>query len=93
MIQGVRSLETSRKAPFWSWIRFERSDPLNRVDDEGRREARNWTEVYFEPIEGRLLLFPSWLMHEVEPNLAAETGDAGDRISISFNIMQRRRDA
>jgi hypothetical protein len=30
-------------------------------------------------------------MHEVEPNLATEPGEAGDRISISFNIVQRRR--
>ena len=33
------------------------------------------------PQKGRLLLFPSWLEHEVSPNLSQES-----RISISFNI-------
>jgi len=32
---------------------------------------------------GRLLLFPAWLVHEVEPNASTE-----DRVSISFNIVQ-----
>ena len=33
------------------------------------------------PQKGKLLLFPSWLEHEVSPNLSQES-----RISISFNI-------
>jgi uncharacterized protein (TIGR02466 family) len=47
--------------------------------------------VYYEPLEGRLLLFPAWLQHEVEPNLAEQDGPAGDRISVSFNLFQQRR--
>lgn len=62
-----------------------------RIDDDGRKEAHNWSEVYYEPIAGRLILFPAWLLHEVEPNLSDQQGDAGNRISISFNIVQRRR--
>lgn len=62
-----------------------------RINDEGRKQAHNWSEVYFEPVEGRLILFPAWLMHEVEPNLAEETGDGGNRISISFNLVQGRK--
>ena len=38
----------------------------------------NWVH---EPIEGKCLIFPSWLKHSVEPNLSKE-----DRISISFNV-------
>ena len=34
------------------------------------------------PQKGKLLLFPSWLEHEVSPNLSQES-----RISISFNIV------
>jgi uncharacterized protein (TIGR02466 family) len=52
-----------------------------------------WSEVYYAPIEGRLLLFPSWLRHEVEPNLSDRAGRAGDRISVSFNLVQERRRA
>ncbi len=36
--------------------------------------------VYIEPKPGALILFESWLRHEVPPNQATE-----DRISISFN--------
>ena len=63
-----------------------------RIDAEGRKQAHNWTEVYFEPVEGRLILFPAWLSHEVEPNLSEAEGDAGVRISISFNLLQRRKE-
>lgn len=64
-----------------------------RINDEGRRQAHNWSEVFFQPVEGRMVLFPAWLLHEVEPNLADEQGDTGNRISISFNITQHRRQA
>ena len=35
----------------------------------------------FKPEEGMMAIFPSWLLHYVEPNLCKE-----DRIAISFNI-------
>ena len=35
----------------------------------------------FKPQEGLMIIFPSWLLHYVEPNLCKE-----DRIAISFNI-------
>lgn len=42
-----------------------------------------WTyqKVTYEPTPGRLLLFPAWLPHGVEPNLSD-----GDRVVISFNV-------
>ncbi|HEX9583560.1 MAG TPA: hypothetical protein VGB36_03550 [Gammaproteobacteria bacterium] len=36
-------------------------------------------------------MFPAWVGHAVQPNLASETGPKGDRISVSFNLYQRRR--
>jgi uncharacterized protein (TIGR02466 family) len=62
--------------------------PAYRRDAQRRLET--WSEVYFEPIEGRLILFPAWLVHEVEANLSSGEGPAADRISVSFNIFQRR---
>ena len=35
----------------------------------------------FKPEEGLMIIFPSWLLHYVEPNLSSE-----ERIAISFNI-------
>ena len=43
-----------------------------------------WREVRINPLEGRLIMFPSWLWHCVEPN---ESNDI--RISVSFNFIQK----
>ena len=42
-----------------------------------------WREVHLDPIEGRIIIFPAWLWHAVEPN---ESNDI--RISVSFNFIQ-----
>jgi uncharacterized protein (TIGR02466 family) len=43
-----------------------------------------WREVRINPLEGRLIMFPSWLWHCVDPN---ESNDI--RISVSFNFIQK----
>ena len=43
-----------------------------------------WREVRINPLEGRLIMFPSWLWHCVEPN-----GSNDIRISVSFNFIQK----
>jgi uncharacterized protein (TIGR02466 family) len=43
-----------------------------------------WKEVLFEPIQGRCIMFPSWLSHAVEVNKSDDI-----RISVSFNFLQR----
>ena len=43
-----------------------------------------WREVRVNPLEGRLIMFPSWLWHCVDPN---ESNDI--RISVSFNFIQK----
>lgn len=48
-------------------------------------------EVFYEPIPGRCVMFPSWLAHEVQPNLTEVQGDEGLRISVSSNISFRRK--
>ena len=42
-----------------------------------------WREVHLEPIPGRIIMFPAWLWHCVEPNQSNDI-----RISISFNFIQ-----
>jgi uncharacterized protein (TIGR02466 family) len=51
---------------------------------EGEVPARLYRETHYEPIAGRLIMFPSWLMHCVDPN---ESNDI--RISVSFNFLQK----
>ena len=43
-----------------------------------------WREVHYEPTAGRIIMFPAWLWHEVQPNKSNDT-----RISVSFNFLQR----
>jgi uncharacterized protein (TIGR02466 family) len=44
------------------------------------------TDVYsIYPVEGKMLMFPSWLPHQVRPNQSDQ-----DRISIAFNIWMEQ---
>ena len=51
---------------------------------EGPVPERLFRETHYEPIAGRCIMFPSWLMHCVDPN---ESNDI--RISVSFNFLQK----
>ncbi len=62
-----------------------------RMGENAAHQRETWSEVYFEPVEGRVILFPSWLGHEVEPNMSQQRGRASDRICISYNFSQRRK--
>lgn len=61
--------------------------------DARRRHPDTWNEVFYQPREGRLIMFPAWLVHAVHPNLSTQKGEAGERISVSFNFYQIRRDS
>jgi uncharacterized protein (TIGR02466 family) len=51
-------------------------------------EFTPWTfqTIRYQPSPGRMLIFPSWLYHTVEPNLSDQ-----ERVSLSFNIGYRLR--
>ena len=51
---------------------------------DGEKPPRLFRETHYEPIAGRCIMFPSWLMHCVDPN---ESNDI--RISVSFNFLQK----
>ena len=59
--------------------------------DPRRRHPDTWNEVFYQPLAGRLIVFPAWLVHAVHPNLSNEQGEAAERISVSFNFYQIRR--
>ncbi|GHA20736.1 2OG-Fe(II) oxygenase-related protein [Arenicella chitinivorans] len=59
------------------------------LNESRERGAEHWPEVYHRAVEGRLILFPSWLRHEVEPNMSPLTSPDSDRVSISFNYGQQ----
>ena len=43
-----------------------------------------WRDVHLQPQENRVVMFPAWLWHSVEPNQSKDI-----RISVSFNFIQR----
>ncbi len=57
------------------------------VDPDAQKDQRHWDRVNYKPLPGRLIMFPSWLEHDVEPNMSDE-----ERISISFNMEVLKAD-
>ena len=51
---------------------------------KGEPPKHLWKEVRVNPMVGRIVMFPAWLWHCVDPN---NTNDI--RISVSFNFIQR----
>ncbi len=49
---------------------------------KGKLPRELWRETYYEPIPGRLIMFPSWMWHKVELNKSNDI-----RISVSFNFI------
>ena len=69
------------------WARYQNiSKPV--FQEELTSLRHQWDNVFWEPREGRVILFPSWIGHQVEQNLTNVEGEDGYRISISFNINQ-----
>ena len=50
--------------------------------------TRLWRLIHYKPEEGRLLFFPSYILHAVTENLSKLKGTKGWRISVSFNLIQ-----
>ena len=49
---------------------------------KGKLPRELWRETYYDPIPGRLIMFPAWMWHKVEPNKSNDI-----RISVSFNFI------
>ena len=66
---------------------------MNQPKYEGKKKRPRecWTKVTYKPVAGRMLIFPAWLYHGVDPNTSTKTGRAGDRVIISFNVNQVKK--
>ena len=60
---------------------FQTFREINSYTDDFKNKNNIYQSYYFPPIEGRVLVFPSYLNHQVKENKSDE-----DRISVSFNI-------
>ena len=84
----VQSPPNSGKILFHKeWSRYQ-GVPKPTFSSSPPVHTHQWDSVSYEPIEGRVILFPSWIGHQVEQNLTDVEGEDGYRISISFNIEQ-----
>ena len=50
----------------------------------GELPPQFWRDVNYQPLDGRIIMFPAWMWHEVETNLSNEI-----RVSVSFNFIQK----
>ena len=50
---------------------------------EGQPPKHLWRDANLDPVSGRIIMFPAWLWHSVEPNQSNDL-----RISVSFNFIQ-----
>ena len=48
----------------------------------GKIPRELWRETYYDPVPGRIIMFPAWMWHKVEPNQSKDI-----RISVSFNFI------
>ena len=60
---------------------FETFQEIESYTEDFKNNNNYHHSYWFPPIEGRMLIFPSHLEHDVRENLSNE-----DRISVSFNI-------
>jgi len=54
--------------------------PVRKPGDPGKDM---WRDANIQPVVGRIIMFPAWLWHSVEPNKSNDL-----RISVSFNFLQ-----
>ena len=54
------------------------------IRTKGELPKHLWRDIHLEHIEGRILMFPSYVWHSVDPNQSNDT-----RISVSFNFIQK----
>lgn len=59
-----------------------------RYADGVTKPHEAWTKVNFQPVAGKMIIFPSWLYHSVEPNMSTGKGEDGERVIVSFNLSQ-----
>ena len=50
----------------------------------GKLPRELWRDTYYDPVPGRIIMFPAWMWHKVETNKSNDT-----RISVSFNFIMR----
>ena len=77
----IKTPENCGNIVFDSPVAFQTHQETESYTDEFLSKTNYNHNYYFNPIKGRMLIFPSHLEHSVDPSESDE-----DRISVSFNI-------
>ena len=83
----IKTPKNSGNLVFTSPNLFNRYEELDSYTKEFKYNSNSYMTYYFRPMEGRLLIFPSSLEHEVKENKSNE-----DRISYSFNLVLKHEE-
>lgn len=81
----IKSQKDCGNIVFESPCSFATYKEVDSYIDDFKDSNRYTHNYHFNPIEGRILVFPSHLKHKVNPNKSQE-----DRISVSFNIRLQK---
>jgi len=68
-------------------------NPRNSAQSNSENSALTQQVHIYDAIAGRVLLFPSWLNYELQPNRSMRKGGEGERISIRFAFGRGTPDA
>jgi uncharacterized protein (TIGR02466 family) len=90
LMSGVYYIQAPKDAGNIEFIEPRTAYLMNqpRFQPNAKRSKENWTKVRFDPVPGRMIIFPSWLYHAVDTNMSTEEGDKSNRVIISFNLNQ-----
>ena len=81
----IKTPENSGNIKFESPFMFSSYQEIELYNTEFKDNYNIYQTFYFNPIEGKILVFPSHLAHHVEENKSEE-----DRISVAFNIRLKK---
>ena len=77
----IKSPKDSGNIVFDNPTAFQSNTEIDSYTTDFKEKYKFYQSYFFPPTEGRILVFPSHLVHKVEENKSKE-----DRISVSFNI-------
>ena len=77
----IKTPKNSGKLQFISPHDFVQAKEMSFYSKKYRDENKIFPNYYFPPTAGFVIIFPSFLLHQVRPNKSNQ-----DRISVSFNL-------
>ena len=78
----IKTPKNSGNLEFTSPHDFVQAKELKYYSSQVKEDCKEFDRYHFSPTAGFIMVFPSFLLHQVRPNQSTE-----DRISVSFNLL------